>query len=112
MEKIEAVKNEINNSDFVFCLMDEPPYIAQRIVNRACYELKIDSMYCFSQNTAGKLFFVSPDKSACVDCLLACYDSEDFQFLAKTFVNNSADLITANIKSNITMLCSWVVKKW
>lgn len=94
--------------------MDEPPYIAQRLVNRACYLFNIPSIYCFSQRSAGKLLFCNPNiqNIGCVDCLLYEQDSDNFQNLVKKFSNYDGKLITANILTNILLLSSWVVKKW
>lgn len=106
------IRKEIIDSDWVICAMDEPPYIAQRITNKACYELNIPSLYCFSQKTSGKLFMVNGKMSACADCLFTKHDSEEFQTLIKSLDNEFNNIITANIKSNITTLCSWIVNKW
>lgn len=114
MRTIADVKHEIKDVDWVVCAMDEPPYIAQRLVNRACYEIKLPSLYCFSQKTAGKLIFVDPriKDCACIDCLLAQTDSEEFQDLVQFFVSGFKELETATIMPNFTLLCSWIVKKW
>lgn len=112
MEKVIDVKEEIRDSDFVMCCMDEPPYISQRLVNRACYEINIPSIYCFSQKSAGKMFLVYPDNTACIDCFLSKYDNEEFHQLVKRYLSLSDGLITANTSSNISMLCSWVVNKF
>lgn len=111
INKVTDVINEIRKSDFVICCMDEPPYIAQRLVNKACYELNIPSIYCFSQKSAGKMFVVYPNKTACTDCFLSKYDNKEFHDLIKNYLSLSDKLITANIKSNISILCSWVVNK-
>ena len=114
MSTVDAVKKEISESDWVFCCMDEPPYIAQRLVNRACYLFNIPSIYCFSQRSAGKLLFCNPNiqNIGCVDCLIYEQDSDNFQNLVKKFSNYDGKLITANILTNILLLSSWVVKKW
>ena len=112
MNSVADVENEVQGSDWVFCAMDEPPYVAQRITNKACMELKIPSLYCFSQKSAGKMFMVNPAVSGCVDCLLKSCDSAEFRKLAGLFLNNKQKLITANIYPNITLLCSWIAKKW
>ena len=112
MNSVADVENEVQGSDWVFCAMDEPPYIAQRITNKACIELKIPCLYCFSQKSAGKMFMVNPRESGCVDCLLKSCDSAEFRKLAGLFLNNKQKLITANIYPNITLLCSWIAKKW
>ncbi|MGT2887691.1 hypothetical protein N1495_07155 [Streptococcus didelphis] len=92
--------------------MDYPPYKAQRIVNKVCYEYKIPSLYCFSQRSAGKLLFVNPKKSACLDCLLTQEDTEHFNKLVSIFLKNQDLLITANTLTNIWLLTSWICKKW
>ena len=88
MNSVADVENEVQGSDWVFCAMDEPPYVAQRITNKACMELKIPSLYCFSQKSAGKMFMVNPAVSGCVDCLLKSCDSAEFRKLAGLFLNN------------------------
>lgn len=112
MSRVCDVISEIKYSDWVICAMDEPPYVAQRLVNKACMELNIPSLYCFSQKSAGKMFFVNPHSSGCVDCFLQEHDSPNFQKLVHTFISYEDELITANIFSNISLLCAWVVKKW
>lgn len=113
MTCVDDVKKEISDSEWVFCAMDEPPYIAQRIVNRACMQMGIKSVYAFSQKSAGKMFLVNPEKSACCDCLLKSCDSERYRSFIKLFAEgNEQDLITANIYTNITLLCAWITKKW
>lgn len=112
MKTCNDILSEIKGSDWVICAMDEPPYIAQRITNKACYELDIPSIYCFSQKSAGKMFMVNGRQSACADCLLTKHDSEEFRNLIECFNKNFNNVITANSKSNITILCSWIVNKW
>lgn len=111
MVTVDDVKKEIINSDFVICAMDEPPYIAQRLVNKACYDLNIPSVYAFSQKSAGKMFMVYPNETPCADCLLSKYDEEEFINLVKIFLSSSQDLITANTASNTALLTSWIVNK-
>lgn len=106
------VIREISGCDWVFCCMDEPPYIAQRLVNSGAMQLGIPSMYCFSQKDAGKCFMVLPGESGCVDCLLAKYDSADFRELTKVFLDGSDGLFTATTAVNIGLLTSWIVNKW
>lgn len=109
---IEDVKSEILGYDWVFCAMDEPPYISQRIVNSACYTLKIPSVYGFSQKSAGKMFMVNPDETGCCDCLLKTCDNPVYRKFLSIYRNNEQELITANIYPNITLLCGWMTKKW
>lgn len=50
--------------------MDEPAYVAQRIVNAACIQAEIPCVYALNQYNNGRTFEVHPLKSGCVDCLL------------------------------------------
>lgn len=112
MKTVSDVIGEIKESDWVFCAMDEPPYIAQRIVNTACMQLNIPSLYAFSQRSAGKLFMVNPNKSGCVDCLLQKVNNNNFEKMVDKFMSNTSELITATIYPHISLLGSWIVKKW
>lgn len=112
LNTINDVKNEIMGCDWVFCAMDEPPYISQRIVNSACYELKIPSLYAFSQKSAGKMFMVNPDVTGCCDCLLKTCDEAEYRKFLRAYNTSKQKLITANIYPNILLLCGWITKKW
>lgn len=112
LNNVSDIENEIKNSDWVFCCMDEPPYIAQRLVNFACLNSNIPSVYCFSQKNAGKYFMVNPNVSGCVDCLLEKNDNDNFKKLVKIFIENSSDLWTAMTENNMTYMTTWIVNKW
>lgn len=105
------VKNEIEGSDWVFCCMDEPAYIAQRIVNMAAQQLEIPVMYGFSQRQNGRIFVVMPGKG-CVDCLLSKMAKNSFVTYVKALKNSSFVPSTAAISPSIGLLCSWMVKSW
>ena len=112
LNSVDDVRREIKGSDWVFCAMDEPSYIAQRLVNKACMELKIPSVYCFSKKSAGKMFMVNPGVSGCVDCLLKTYDNEESRKFIHIFLTNHQEVITANIYPSISILCMDCKKKW
>lgn len=112
LDKVKETMNEIDNSDWVFCCMDEPPYIAQRIVNRACYLKNIPSVYGFSSRDAGKLLIVNPQVTGCVDCLLTSEDSLEFRELIKSLKKSNFSPVTPIIVPNMMLEVSWMVKKW
>jgi hypothetical protein len=74
--------------------MDEPPYIAQRIVNRACFLENIPSAYGFSARDSAKFLIVYPKITGCIDCLLTSRDNYEFQQLVTSFINGDFHLST------------------
>ncbi|KHD46119.1 ThiF family adenylyltransferase [Streptococcus hongkongensis] len=114
MMTINDIEKQLQDADWVFCCMDFPPYIAQRLVNKVCFEMEVPSIYAFSQRSAGKVLIVNPkdNNSACLDCLLCKHDSEHFQILVNKFLTTNQELGTATVLSNIYLLTSWIVKKW
>ncbi|CCI84907.1 hypothetical protein FC52_GL000979 [Lactobacillus pasteurii DSM 23907 = CRBIP 24.76] len=103
---------EIKDSDWVFCCMDEPPYISQRIINRASYIKNVPSIYGFSSRDAAKLLIVRPNITGCMDCLLASEDSPEFQKLILSFQKSNFSPVTPIIIPNMMLETSWIVKKW
>ena len=82
---IGEATSEIKNTDWVFCCIDEPPYISQRIINRASYLKRVPSVYGFSSRDAAKLLIVRPNITGCVDCLLDNEDNANFEKLILSF---------------------------
>lgn len=114
-KRINTIKDaleELSDSDWCFCCIDEPPYIAQRIVNKACYIKKIPSIYGFSARDSAKLVIVDPDKTGCIDCLLTSRDNIFFQKLIQAFKESDFSPSTPIIISNMMLETSWMVKKW
>ncbi len=104
--------NEISGSNWVFCCIDEPPYISQRIVNRASYLKHIPSVYGFSSRDAAKMIIVKPDDTGCLDCLLTSVDDQYFEKTVLGLKNSDFHLITPIIIPNMMLETSWMVKKW
>lgn len=107
----DAIK-EIQDSNWVFCCIDEPPYISQRIINRASYIKNVPSVYGFSSRDAAKLLIVYPNNTGCVDCLLTSEDTTEFQKLILNFQRSNFSPTTPIVIPNIMLETSWIVKKW
>ncbi|NVY96531.1 ThiF family adenylyltransferase [Lactobacillus sp. DCY120] len=109
---VAGAKKELENADWGFCCIDEPPYIAQRIINRACFEKQIPSLYGFSARDSGKLLLVDPRKTACIDCLLSSRDNAGFQQLITAFQNGDFHPTTPIILPNMLLETAWIAKRW
>lgn len=107
----DAIK-EIKDTDWVFCCMDEPPYISQRIINRASYIKNVPSVYGFSSRDAAKLLIVRPNITGCVDCLLTSEDSSEFEKLILSLQRCDFSPVTPIIIPNMMLEASWMVKRW
>lgn len=103
---------ETNESNCAFCCMDEPPYVAQRIINRASYIKQIPSLYGFSSRDACKMLMVNPNKSGCIDCLLNATNDTEFEKLVYALRKNNFKPTTPIIIPNLMLETSWMVKKW
>lgn len=68
--------------DLVICAIDEPPFMAQRIVNQAIIKANIPCVFGASQVSRGRVFSVIPNKTGCFDCLNIHYSVQDPQFIA------------------------------
>ncbi|GAB5051687.1 ThiF family adenylyltransferase [Pediococcus ethanolidurans] len=109
---VQDALHETANCDWAFCALDEPPYISQRIVNRACYLQKIPSVYAFSSRDSAKLFFVHPGKSGCADCLLLQNNSDGFRKMIVGLQSSNFTPMTPTISPNMTLEASWIVRRW
>lgn len=112
IENINDAIKEVSNCDWIFCCIDEPPYIAQRIINRAGYIKNIPSVYGFSSRDAAKLLIVKPGITGCIDCLLDNEDTPAFQKLIKSLQKSNFTPVTPIIIPNMMLETSWMVKKW
>lgn len=112
IDSVKSAVDEIDNSNWVFCCMDEPPYIAQRIINRASYIKKVPSLYGFSSRDSAKLVIVKPNTTGCIDCLLNSRDSDSFRNLITSLANSNFKPTTPIIIPNMMMEVSWMIKKW
>lgn len=67
--------------DLVICAIDEPPFIAQKIVNEAIVKSSVPCVFGASQVSRGRVFTVIPQKTGCFDCLNIHYSLKDPQFI-------------------------------
>ncbi|WP_100332623.1 ThiF family adenylyltransferase [Bacillus xiapuensis] len=71
----------IDGVDLVICAIDEPPFVAQRIVNQAIVKANVPCVFGASQVSRGRVFTVIPGKTGCFDCLNLHYSMNDPQFI-------------------------------
>jgi molybdopterin/thiamine biosynthesis adenylyltransferase len=98
--RIDAAEDAVpivRGADLVICAIDEPPFLAQRRVNRACVEEGVTCLYGFSQVTRGRVFSVVPRRSGCVDCLNIHYSQKDPLFVSQFAGFHSANFIAPTI---------------
>jgi len=77
----EDVLEYISGVDLVICAIDEPPFVAQRIVNQAIVKANVPCVFGASQVSRGRVFTVIPGKTGCFDCLNLHYSMKDPQFI-------------------------------
>ncbi|HHT56896.1 ThiF family adenylyltransferase [Herbinix luporum] len=76
----EDVLEHVSGVDLVICAIDEPPFIAQRIVNKAIVTAKVPCVFGASQVSRGRVFTVIPGVTGCFDCMNLHYSMRDPQF--------------------------------
>lgn len=81
IEKPEDVLKMIEGVDLVICAIDEPSFVAQRIVNEAIVKAKVPCVFGASQVSRGRVFTVKPGETGCFDCLNLHYSIHDPQFI-------------------------------
>lgn len=77
----DDVLEHIFGVDLVICAIDEPPFVAQRIVNQAIVKANIPCVFGASQVSRGRVFTVIPRQTGCFDCLNLHYSLNDVQFI-------------------------------
>ncbi|ATZ21378.1 ThiF family adenylyltransferase [Mesoplasma tabanidae] len=112
MKSVSDVLEQICESEWVFSCMDEPPYLLQRIVNRACIIKNKPVVFCFCQKNNGRYFFVKKGKGGCVDCLFSEIINEDLYNFIKNLQKSNFKPITAATSYTIQMLISIMVNEW
>lgn len=88
---VEAIDAKIIDSDDVIpllegvdiaiCAIDEPPFLIQRVVNKAIVEKNVPCVFGASQVSRGRIFTVIPRRTGCFDCLNIHYAKNDPQYL-------------------------------
>lgn len=81
IEKPEDVLDVIDGVNLVICAIDEPPFVAQRIVNEAIVKANVPCVFGASQVSRGRVFTVIPGVTGCFDCLNLHYSMNDPQFV-------------------------------
>ena len=111
VESAEDVVPLVRGADLVICALDEPPFLAQRRVNRACVQEGVSCVYGFAQVTRGRVFTVLPHESGCVDCLNIYYSQRDDQFVEQFAGFHQLDFAppTLAFSPDIVRLCGTIV---
>ncbi|PJO43419.1 HesA/MoeB/ThiF family protein [Lysinibacillus xylanilyticus] len=84
--------------DFIFMQADAPRFLLNRWVNKACVELKIPYIYCFS-GQVGPIYI--PGKSACFNCLESHMNAK-LNESYKPIINELQKSRTRQYPSNVT----------
>lgn len=66
----QDVEDVIQDADLVICCADEPMFHIQRWVNTACYNQRKNVLFGLSQTIHGRIFFIRPGISGCLDCAI------------------------------------------
>lgn len=83
VESADDLRPLLSDCDIVISAIDEPPFVAQRIVNKAIVEASVPCVFGASQVTRGRVYTVIPRKTGCFDCLNVHYTQRDPQFVAQ-----------------------------
>jgi molybdopterin/thiamine biosynthesis adenylyltransferase len=77
----DDVTKLLDGIDLVICAIDEPPFLIQRIVNKAIVKADIPCVFGASQVSRGRIFTVIPHKTGCYDCLHIHYTKQDPKYM-------------------------------
>ncbi len=80
---VDDVKALADGKDLVISAIDEPPFVAQRIVNKAILQANVPCVFAASQVSRGRVYTVVPGKTGCFDCLNVHYTQRDPQFITQ-----------------------------
>ncbi|PXA75896.1 heme biosynthesis protein HemY [Auritidibacter sp. NML100628] len=80
---VEDVAALLAGKDLVISAIDEPPFVAQRIVNKAIVQAGVPCVFAASQVSRGRVYTVIPGKTGCFDCLNVHYTQRDPQFVSQ-----------------------------
>lgn len=83
IDSVADVTDLSAGKDLVISAIDEPPFVAQRIVNKAIVEAGIPCVFAASQVSRGRVYTVVPGKTGCFDCLNVHYSQRDPQFVSQ-----------------------------
>lgn len=83
IDSVEDVERLSEGADLVIAAIDEPPFVAQRIVNKAIVRMGIPCVFGASQVTRGRVYSVVPGTTGCFDCLNVHYTQRYPQFVSQ-----------------------------
>ncbi|MCI6585113.1 MAG: ThiF family adenylyltransferase [Mobiluncus sp.] len=81
IDSSQDVLEYISDNDVVICALDEPPFMAQRRVNKAIVDEHVPCVFGANQLTHGRVFTVVPGETGCFDCLNLYYSRNDPKFV-------------------------------
>ncbi len=113
-KKITSVSDVVellDGIDLVICAIDEPPFVAQRIVNEAIVKVGVPCVFGGSQVSRGRVYSVIPKKTGCFDCLNIHYTKTSPNFIDQFigFQKIKFDPPTIAYAPAILQLCSAIV---
>ncbi|MEQ9810085.1 ThiF family adenylyltransferase [Streptococcus jiangjianxini] len=113
-KKITSVSDVVellDGIDLVICAIDEPPFVAQRIVNKAIVKVGVPCVFGGSQVSRGRVYSVIPKKTGCFDCLNIHYTKTSPNFIDQFigFQKIKFDPPTIAYAPAILQLCSAIV---
>lgn len=81
--RVEDLDRLVPGNDLVISVIDEPPFLAQRIVNEAIVRAGVPCVFAASQVSRGRVYTVVPHETGCFDCLNVHYSQRDPQFVTQ-----------------------------
>lgn len=113
-KKITSVSDVVellDGIDLVICAIDEPPFVAQRIVNEAIVKVGVPCVFGGAQVSRGRVYSVIPKKTGCFDCLNIHYTKTSPNFIDQFigFQKIKFDPPTIAYAPAILQLCSAIV---
>lgn len=83
ISSVDDVTAMLGDVDLVISAIDEPPFAAQRLVNKAIVDAGVPCVFGASQVTRGRVYTVVPGRTGCFDCLNVHYTQRDPQFVSQ-----------------------------
>lgn len=83
IDSVNDVTLLLPGKDLVISAIDEPPFVAQRVVNKAIVQAGVPCVFAASQVSRGRVYTVIPGETGCFDCLNVHYSQRDPQFVSQ-----------------------------
>ncbi len=109
----EDIRDLCDDMDLIVCAIDEPPFVAQLIVNGVAVERGIPCVFGMSQITAGRFFTVLPGDSGCMGCLVIHYSLSDPAFADQfiSFQELGFKNPTLSFSPDVARLCGMIASE-